>query len=40
MQVGEEDLNKHEELTFCVASLSSMTVNILEVDFIVSMWQW
>ena len=40
MQVGEEDLNKHEELTFCVISLSSMTVNILEVDIIVLMWQW
>ena len=34
MQERKENLNKHEEFTFCVASLSSMTVSILEVDMI------
>ena len=31
--LGRENLNKHEELTSCVAPLSSMTVNILEVSY-------
>ena len=31
----EGNLNRHEEFTFCVASLSSMTVSILEVDMVI-----
>ena len=37
----EDDLNKQEAFTFCVASLSSMTVSILEVVMIITeMGQW
>ena len=41
MRERKDNLNKQEAFTSCVASLSSMTVSILEVVMIITeMGQW